>query len=285
MEIGVGRGGVLEAYFWGQDSDVETNYARYRETLAIVQEGLSHDELTYQGQFYNFDRLPMRLRPIQQPHPPFWYMRNVETAAIDGMNTIIVGSLDSFEANVRRYRELWAQHHGPEFRTAHGTAPKIGLVHHMVLAETDAEALELARPAWEHYKWNLSAPRRLEAEKRGLNQFLVPNERMRPKAAPEREARRDLYWSLTERTEEEKQARQTPGGLGGDGQGAGFSVVAGTPDSARRYMDEYLKTGANYFVCSFQWGSLTHDHALRSLELFATEVMPQYGEAQAASKR
>ena len=25
-EIGVGRGGVLEAYFWGQESDVETNF-------------------------------------------------------------------------------------------------------------------------------------------------------------------------------------------------------------------------------------------------------------------
>jgi alkanesulfonate monooxygenase SsuD/methylene tetrahydromethanopterin reductase-like flavin-dependent oxidoreductase (luciferase family) len=286
MEIGVGRGGVLEAYFWGQDSDVETNYARYRETLSIVQEGLSHDELTYQGQFYNFQHLPMRLRPIQQPYPPFWYMRNVETAAVDGMNTIIVGSLDSFEANVRRYRELWAQHHGPDSRTAQNTIPKIGLVHHMVLAETDETALALANPAWEHYRWNLSAPRRLEAEKRGLNQFLVPNERMRPKAAPQREARRDLYWSLTERSSEEQQRRQTPGGLGGEGQGAGFGVVAGSPESTRRYIDEYLKTGANYFVCSFQWGSLTHEQAMRSLELFVTEVMPHYvGAAQPVSTR
>jgi len=47
MEIGVGRGGVLEAHFWGQDSDVETNFARYRETLDILQQGLSHEELNY----------------------------------------------------------------------------------------------------------------------------------------------------------------------------------------------------------------------------------------------
>ncbi|MCH8963200.1 MAG: LLM class flavin-dependent oxidoreductase [Bacteroidetes bacterium] len=93
MEVGVGRGGVFEAYFWGQDSDVEVNYARYRETLSAVQNGLSHDELTHHGEFYNFDELPMRLRPLQTPYPPFWYMRNVETAAMDGMNTIIVGSL------------------------------------------------------------------------------------------------------------------------------------------------------------------------------------------------
>ena len=49
MEIGVGRGGVLEAYFWGQDADVEVNYARYLETLAIMCEGLSHGHGTATG--------------------------------------------------------------------------------------------------------------------------------------------------------------------------------------------------------------------------------------------
>lgn len=41
-------------------------------------------------------------------------------------------------------------------------------------------------------------------------------------------------------------------------------------------MDEYVATGANYFVCSFQWGDLTHEQAMRSIERFATEVMPGY---------
>ena len=80
MEIGVGRGGVLEAYFWGQDADVEVNYARYLETLAIMREGLSREALTYNGTFYDFDDLPMRMRPKQTPYPPLWYMRNIETA-------------------------------------------------------------------------------------------------------------------------------------------------------------------------------------------------------------
>src|SRR5262247_3104615 len=149
LEVGVGRGGVLEAYFWGGDADVEGNQRRYLETLDIIKQGLSHHELTYQGTCYTFDALPMRLRPKQQPYPPMWYMRNVETAALDGMNTVIVGSLDSFERNVTRYRELWAQHQGVGALTRQGTVPKIGLVTHIVLAETEAEALAIARPAWE----------------------------------------------------------------------------------------------------------------------------------------
>ena len=107
LEVGVGRGGVLEAFFWGQEGDEQTNARRYEETLGALRAGLANDELTYEGEFYAFDRVPMRLRPLQQPTPPFWYMRNPETAAQTGMNCIVVGSLDTLQANVIRYRRLW----------------------------------------------------------------------------------------------------------------------------------------------------------------------------------
>jgi alkanesulfonate monooxygenase SsuD/methylene tetrahydromethanopterin reductase-like flavin-dependent oxidoreductase (luciferase family) len=275
LEVGVGRGGVLEAHFWGSDADVERNLARYRETLAILKRGLSHDELTFTGEFYNFEALPMRLRPKQQPYPPMWYMRNVETAALDGMNTVIVGSLDSFEANVARYHELWQVHQGVDGRTVQGMEPKIGLVNHIVLADSDAEAVTIAKPAWGEYVWNLEAPRRLEAEQRGLTQFLGGNMNRRPAGLPDREADLERY-RVAERPEAQRRRRAAPGGIGGDGRGAGFSVIAGTPDSIRTYMDEYVATGANYFVCSFQWGGLTHDQAMRSIDLFVEEIMPHY---------
>lgn len=275
LEVGVGRGGVLEAYFWGSDADVDRNFTRFRETLAVVQQGLSHDELTFTGEVFSFEALPMRLRPLQQPYPPMWYMRNVETAALDGMHTIIVGSLDSFEANVTRYHELWEEHHGVGARTLQGLEPKIGLVNHLVLAETDAEAVATAKPAWDEYVWNLEAPRRLEAQQRGLVQFLGGNMNRRPAGLPDREADRERY-RVPDRPEEQRRRRVFPGNIGGDGHGAGFSVMAGTPDSIRPFMDEYVATGANYFACSFQWGNLTHAQAQRSIDLFVKEIMPHY---------
>lgn len=275
LEVGVGRGGVLEAYFWGSDADVERNQARFLETLAILKEGLSHDQLTFKGEFFSFDALPMRLRPVQQPYPPMWYMRNVETAARDGMHTVIVGSLDSFEANVLRYRQLWEEYHGVGARTVQGLEPKIGLVNHIVLAPTDAEAVAIAKPAWGEYVWNLEAPRRLEAEQRGLTQFLGGNMNRRPAGLPSREPDFTRY-RLPERSEEQRRRRTPPGNIGGDGRGAGFSVIAGKPDSIHTYMDEYVATGANYFVCSFQWGGLTHDQAMRSIDLFVEKIMPHY---------
>ncbi|MEE8043146.1 MAG: LLM class flavin-dependent oxidoreductase [Pseudomonadales bacterium] len=279
MEIGVGRGGVLEAYFWGQDSDPETNQARYDETLAIVRQGLSHEALTYHGRFWEFEEVPMRLRPKQTPYPPLWYMRNPEIAAREGMNCIVVGGLDRFEANVVRYKRLWNQYQGEGALTPQGSEPKMGLVTHIVVADTDAEAQEAAKPAWEAYRWNLGTPRRLEAERRQLTQFLDRRDSgdAQQGSTPVRhlavEERRDLEAALEELSEgkkkDRKERRLNPGGLGA-------GAVAGSPDTVRRYMNEYAECGANYFVCSFQWGNLSHEHACRSIELFAEEIMPAF---------
>jgi alkanesulfonate monooxygenase SsuD/methylene tetrahydromethanopterin reductase-like flavin-dependent oxidoreductase (luciferase family) len=276
LEIGVGRGGVMEAYFWGQEADPETNYERYRETLAILREGLSHDHLTYSGRFHSFEQLPMYLRPLQKPYPPLWYMRNPVTAAMEGMHTIIVGSLDGLAIAVPRYRAAWEEHQGSGTKTVQGADPMIGLVVHLVVAETDDEALAAAKPAWEKYRWNLAAPRRLEAERRGLTQFMNTKDGSfgfvgeRPKGLPTRELRRDIDAEL-ERLDQQK-SRPHPNRLGG-------VALAGSPRAVREYMDEYLETGANYFVCSFQWGDLSHEQAMRSIELFASEVMPHYAAA------
>lgn len=275
LEVGVGRGGVLEAYFWGSDWDVERNYAKYVETLDIVRQGLSHDVLTYQGEFYQFDDLPMRLRPKQTPYPPMWYMRNVESAAREGMNSIIVGNLDSFEPNVRRYQQLWKEYHGADAKTIQGTDPKIGLVSHMVIADTEEEAVEAARPAWDQYVWNLTTPRRLEAERRGLSQFMGNALNPRPSGLSDREAGAE-YQASTTMPPAHRQRREEPGQVTPLSRSAGFRVLAGTPDTLRGYLDEYVSTGANYFVCAFHFGNMPEAVAERSIDLFIKEVMPYY---------
>jgi hypothetical protein len=62
--------------------------------------------------------------------------------------------------------------------------------------------------------------------------------------------RRDIDAEL-ERFDQQAR-REHPNRLGG-------VALAGTPAAVREYMDEYVATGANYFVCSFQWGDLSHE--------------------------
>ncbi|MGH2609959.1 MAG: LLM class flavin-dependent oxidoreductase [Tepidiformaceae bacterium] len=284
LEIGVGRGGVLEAYFWGQESDEDTNQARYDEHLAILLEGLSHDLLSFDGSFWKFEEVPMRLAPKQRPYPPLWYMRNPETAAQGGMNCIIVGGLDTLEANVVRYRRLWDHFNGEGSLTRQGTVPKIGLVVHIVVADSDEEAVAIARPAFDAYRWNLGTPRRLEAERRKLVQFLGSpgNGTARTYTSPERHTaaaeRRDLDQALAQLSEQEREQRSARRRLPGEIAGG---VMAGSPESVCRFMEEYVTTGANYLLCSFQWGNISHSQAMRSVELWGTDVLPKFAAAGA----
>jgi alkanesulfonate monooxygenase SsuD/methylene tetrahydromethanopterin reductase-like flavin-dependent oxidoreductase (luciferase family) len=87
--------------------------------------------------------------------------------------------------------------------------------------------------------------------------------------------RRDIESEL-ERFDQQKPGRANPNRLGG-------VALAGTPVAVREYMEEYIATGANYFVCSFQWGDLTHEQAMRSIALFTTDVMPRYMTASSRS--
>jgi hypothetical protein len=58
--------------------------------------------------------------------------------------------------------------------------------------------------------------------------------------------------------------------------GVGF---AGTPAGARDYVAAQAEgSGINYFVCDMAFGDITLAEAMRSVELFAREVMPTFAE-------
>jgi alkanesulfonate monooxygenase SsuD/methylene tetrahydromethanopterin reductase-like flavin-dependent oxidoreductase (luciferase family) len=282
LELGVGRGGVFEAFFWGQGYDDDENRAHFEETLAIVQQGLSKDVLSYEGRFISFDEVPMRLRPLQQPYPPFWYMRNSTTAAERGMNALFTGTLDQIEANVMRYRKVWAERWGEDAPNAQGRQPWMGASIFLVVAETDEEARRIGEPAYEAFSWNLGTPRRVEAERRNLGRlFNAPSGHARltelaESHVPEEEMRRieERLSGLSDSEREERARRR---------QHNGVRPLYVSPQSMRAYLDEYLTTGANYLCLSFQFGDLSHEQAMRSIELFTEEVMPHYQGAVTAA--
>jgi alkanesulfonate monooxygenase SsuD/methylene tetrahydromethanopterin reductase-like flavin-dependent oxidoreductase (luciferase family) len=265
LEVGVGRGGELEAYYWGMGAQPEIEELkeevrdRYDEALQVLMAGFTQPRIDFRGRYYRIHEMPMRLRPLQQPYPPLWYMRNIETAARCGMNSLLVGGLERLAADVARFRELWCEHQGPELRTAWGDEPKVGAVVYLVVAPTDAEAAGLAAPAWEQFVWNLRVPRRQEAEAHGLPQLVATG------AAGFGDGRRPGFADAV--SEDARRGPQS-GRVGG--------VIAGSPATICRFIEEYLETGANYLVFALQYGSLTHADAMRSIELLATHVLPHF---------
>jgi alkanesulfonate monooxygenase SsuD/methylene tetrahydromethanopterin reductase-like flavin-dependent oxidoreductase (luciferase family) len=91
--------------------------------------------------------------PAQRPHPPIWYgAQSLESVVWAARNGISIGSHlpDAVtRRNSDRYRAEWAA-----LGRDPGTLPYIAASRHIVLAETDREALELARRAYRVWQTN-----------------------------------------------------------------------------------------------------------------------------------
>ena len=240
LDIGFGRGASpIELSYFGQDP--KQAQAIYTEGVALVLKALAERTLDFAGEHFRFDKVPLAVSPLQQPHPPVWYGVHspdaAERAARKGLHTINLDRPEETRVCSERYRAVWRETRGDE------PLPKLGLGRFIVVSDTDAEALALARrayPVW-HQSFTF-LPRR-----HGIAQ-------QHPRPAE--------FDALAAR-----------------GQGFAGSPASVTAWLA----DQLAATGTNYVVGQFAFGDLRPDEFRHSVELFARHVMPalsQSGEAQ-----
>ena len=143
FEFGVGRGIVPYEMAYFNLHHLETEEI-YREALEVILQGLTGDVLDHRGTRYTYRKVPMILRPFQQPHPPLWYglghMAGAEWAATNKVHVITNNPSEASRPLFERYREVWQRKHGD------APLPKLGMSRHIVVAPTDDEAEALARP-------------------------------------------------------------------------------------------------------------------------------------------
>jgi alkanesulfonate monooxygenase SsuD/methylene tetrahydromethanopterin reductase-like flavin-dependent oxidoreductase (luciferase family) len=231
LEIGFGRGSSpTELGYYGQDPEQAQQV--YAEVLELVLKGLTERSLTFHGRFFHFDDVPMELEPLQKPHPPIWYgVHAPDSAARAARKGLQVVSLDPPPetcAAFDSYRAAWREAGG-------GAAlPLMGLGRFIVVAETDAEALAVARRAYP--KWHAS----FTHLRRRHNRI---NAHPRPPTFDE----------LVD-------------------VGQGIAGAPGRVTDVLRKQIEV--TGSNYLVGQFAFGDLSLAEAQGSIELFARQVMP-----------
>jgi alkanesulfonate monooxygenase SsuD/methylene tetrahydromethanopterin reductase-like flavin-dependent oxidoreductase (luciferase family) len=233
LVVGVGRGASPHEM---EDYGVDPKSARdrYFETFEIVIRALQTQRLTFAGRFHQFRDIPIEIAPLQRPHPPLWYgVVNAEGATWAAANAVnIVSGIPA--AALRKvtdaYRATWAAADRGE-----AEMPLLGMNRYTVLADTDDEALTIARRAY--HRWYRSFIRLWE--KHGT---------------------RPIHAAYPDNFD--------------DAERQGFAV-AGAPARVRAALTEQLATsGANYLVCRFAFGDLMFAESTRALDLFAREVMP-----------
>jgi alkanesulfonate monooxygenase SsuD/methylene tetrahydromethanopterin reductase-like flavin-dependent oxidoreductase (luciferase family) len=142
VEFGTGIG-VHEHEFirWGMD--YYQRAAMSEEVLELVKMAWTQDEVTYKGQYFEFDEALPDPKPYQQPYPPIWAAVHsdpaIEFAAKNNLH--VAQNIDTDEVVARKfdlYRETWRQcgHEGP--------MPRVFLQRLVHVAETDEKAREQA---------------------------------------------------------------------------------------------------------------------------------------------
>lgn len=238
--LGVGRGiSPIELRYYGLDPDQTP--AMYAEALEVILRGMQGGTLNFEGKHYQYRDVPIELTPFQTPHPPLWYglgrKEAIPWAVRHSVN--IVGNLPGpqMRALTDAYRAEW---------TAQGNAaadlPLMGVGRHVVVAETEREALEVARRGYD--RWRASFLK------------LWNQHGMRPV----------MHAVFPERFE--------------DAEAEG-RAVAGTPDKVRAHLQRSIdEAGLNYLLCRFAFGDITGDESLHSIDLFVRHVMPHLTDAR-----
>jgi alkanesulfonate monooxygenase SsuD/methylene tetrahydromethanopterin reductase-like flavin-dependent oxidoreductase (luciferase family) len=244
LEVGIGRGvSPFELKYHKVEHDQSRDI--FIDAFACISAGLASETLTYEGPHFSYSNVPMALRPLQQPHPAFWYGSSNTTGAAwageRGLHFVTLGPTDFAKKNIDAYKEALAKRGRPASPKAEfpgGVA--IGVQRHIFVADTEAEAKRFAKPAMEHHLANLNWLR----TKHGVS---GPTARMN---VPRGETFEECV--------------------------ADGSVIYGTPQTVCAEIErQSAALGINYLLSYLFLGTMTLAEALRSLALFRSEVMPK----------
>jgi alkanesulfonate monooxygenase SsuD/methylene tetrahydromethanopterin reductase-like flavin-dependent oxidoreductase (luciferase family) len=250
LEFGVGRGVVpIEHYWFG--SNWPESKERFTDTLGIICDALATGEISSENSaFYDFPTVPLLTRPMQSTIP-FWYPGNPVTAGRHGMNLIWPTAID--QASYETYLEAWNRHKGDTIRVdGPDSKPRVGCVLHVAIAPTEKEAREIARRGVEGLT-------RRTFDNHKFDHLVLPEDQLEAVLGP-------LRTNVLSHTEE------------------AIESDAGTPGQIAERFAAILEQGRiDYIVLQVPVGDMTFAEAMRTIELFATEVKPQLESASLAA--
>ena len=149
FEFGVGRGAsAFEMGYLGVAAD--DMKPMYDEALDMIREGLIDGRMTIQGKYWQYDDVQLAIRPYQKPLPQSWAAVSSPDSSVwpaaHGLNIVVGAPPPNAREIFKRYL---AERAAAQVDT--GQPPLMGLNRYIIVADTDAEALELGRRAWKHF--------------------------------------------------------------------------------------------------------------------------------------
>jgi alkanesulfonate monooxygenase SsuD/methylene tetrahydromethanopterin reductase-like flavin-dependent oxidoreductase (luciferase family) len=240
FELGVGRGvSPIEIEYFGFDP--AKSQAMYLEAYQVILKAMRDRILSFEGDYYRFKDVPNHFAPLQRPHPPIWYglsnPESAEFAADNKFNVVSNAAPKAVRIITDRYRAEWAKKGNDPKRI-----PFIGMARHVVIADTDAEAMKLARRAYARWWESFNYLWALRGQKPPFTTYTA-----------------DFDAVL-----------------------ANGQAIVGAPDTVRETIASQVKeAGLNYMLLRFAFGDLALEESMHSIKLFAERVQPALEEVPA----
>jgi len=240
FELGVGRGvSPIEIEHFGFDP--ERSQAMYLEAYRVILQAMRGGSLSFAGEYYRFKDVPLQLAPLQRPHPPIWYglsnPASAEFAADNRFNVVSNAPPGSVRVITDRYRAEWEKKGNDPARI-----PFLGMARHVVVADTDAAAMRIARRAYARWWESFNSLWALRGQKPPFTTYTA-----------------DFDAVL-----------------------ANGQAIVGAPDTVRETIASQAKdAGLNYMLLRFAFGDLSFAESMRSVDLFATRIQSALEEVPA----
>ena len=245
LDVGLGRG--TQGYeYTGYNVDWEESFERFKEGVTMVQGLWTNREYTYKGRYFQADRVSLVPPPVQKPHPPIYLaatrtLATLEYVATTGHPLMIGVVMDTKDALdlCRRFVKLSqeAGHNVP--------ISAIPFFRYFYVAETEEQARRDAEPC---LNWTLDVNQWRRSFKQGSEVYhrLEDWRNTRTETPPS-------YDYLHE-----------------------HRAIIGTPEQCVAKIKDLQQQGIEYFGCNLSFGGMEHSKLLRSMKLFADEVMPHF---------
>ena len=247
LDVGFGRG-TFGYEYGGFGVDEAEAHARFRESVRIVQGLWTTPEFSHAGEFYTLNKLNLVPPPLQTPHPPIYIAASYTQATLEFLVrngyelciAVVQDTQQSLEL-CRRYLELRAHAGRP------ATLEGVPFFRYFYVAETEEQAREDTAA---HINWILDI---MQWRREFSESSEVPY-----RIADWRRERAELPLSFDYISDNR--------------------AFIGTPDQCAAKIAELRAQGVEYFGCNFAMGGIPRDKVMRSMQLFADEVMPRFAD-------
>jgi len=243
LNIGLGRGVPKDDMKHRLDRD--TAQARFEEGIEVLIRAWSGETFSYTGKAWAYEEISCRPLPLQRPHPPIYYGATSPDSpamvARRGWNLALSRQpLANCAKAIQSYRQE---------RSRHARFPGSGdaiMVRDIYVAATDEDAWREAPPQITRF-WQLATDN------------VWRGDTVSPDDLPKFTERFPYF----------------PGGLTVRRLDEWGTSLIGSPETVLRQARLMIETARpDSLVGMFSFGGLRHEQVMRSLELFATKVMP-----------